>query len=138
SVYASGVQGARSLALGDDGTVFVGTRQSGTVYALTDADDDNVAEQVGVVARGLNSPNGVAFRDGALYVAEIGRILRYDDIEAQLDAPPAPVVVHSSLPNEPHHGWKVIRFGPDGLLYVPSGAPCNVCEPAQNYGVLMR
>lgn len=138
SIYASGVQGSRSLALGDAGTVFVGTRQAGVVYALTDADGDNAAEQVRVIARGLNSPNGVAFRDGALYVAEIGRILRYDDIEAQLDTPPQPVVVHNALPNEPHHGWKFIRFGPDGLLYVPSGTPCNICEPTGPYGVLMR
>jgi glucose/arabinose dehydrogenase len=138
SVYASGLPNARMLALGDNGTVFVGTRQAGNVYALTDADGDGVAEQTRTLLRGLNSPNGVAFLDGALYVAEIGRILRYDDIEAQLDAPPQPLVVNGSLPNEPHHGWKTIHFGPDGALYIPSGAPCNVCETTGPYGVLMR
>ena len=138
SLYASGVQNARMMALGDNGTVFVGSRQVGQVYALTDADGDNVADQVRVILRGLNSPNGVAFRDGALYVAEVGRILRYDNIEAQLDAPPERVVVHADLPDEPHHGWKTIHFGPDGLLYIPSGAPCNVCETTGPYGVLMR
>ena len=80
------------------------------------------------IASGLRSPNGVAFRDGALYVAEISRVLRFDNIEAQLRSPPAPVVVNASFPDKSHHGWKFIRFGPDGKLYVPVGAPCNVCE----------
>ena len=80
------------------------------------------------IASGLSSPNGVAFRDGALYVAEISRVLRFDNIEARLKNPPAPVVVNDSFPDKSHHGWKFIRFGPDGKLYVPVGAPCNVCE----------
>jgi glucose/arabinose dehydrogenase len=70
----------------------------------------------------------VAFREGALYVAEINRVLRYDGIEARLSDPPKPVVVNDGFPRDEHHGWKFIRFGPDGMLYVPVGAPCNVCE----------
>jgi glucose/arabinose dehydrogenase len=126
-VYADKVDNARSLALGEKGTVFVGTR-SDSVYALVDSDHDGKAHQVITIADGLNAPNGVAFRDGALYVAEINRILRFDNIEANLKNPPKPVVVFDKLPREGHHGWKFIAFGPDGWLYVPVGAPCNVCE----------
>jgi glucose/arabinose dehydrogenase len=127
-VYAEKVENARSLALGDNGTVFVGTR-SDAVYALVDSNRDGKADQVIQLARGLNAPNGVAFRDGALYVAEISRILRFDNIEATLKSPAKPVVVFDKLPKEGHHGWKFIAFGPDGWLYVPVGAPCNICEP---------
>ncbi len=138
-VYADGVTNARSLALGDKGTVFVGTRSEGDVYALVDEDRDGRAERKYTIATGLNSPNGVAFRDGALYVAEISRILRYDDIEAQLRNPPKPVVVSDRFPDDRHHGWKFIAFGPDGKLYVPVGAPCNICEPdPDRYAVIMR
>jgi glucose/arabinose dehydrogenase len=126
-LYAE-VENARSLALGDKGTVFVGTRTD-TVYALVDSNRDGKVDQVITVAQGLNAPNGVAFREGALYVAEINRILRFDNIEANLAKPPAPVVVFDKLPRETHHGWKFIAFGPDGWLYVPVGAPCNICEP---------
>lgn len=126
-VYADQVQGARSLAIGDKGTVFVGTR-SDSVYALVDSNRDGKADEIVTIARGLNAPNGVAFRNGALYVAEINRILRFDDIEARLRNPPKPVVVFDKLPREGHHGWKFIAFGPDGQLYVPVGAPCNICD----------
>lgn len=126
SVYARDLPNARSMALGPAGTLFVGTRTD-RVYALVDRDRDGRAEGSFVIARGLHSPNGVAVRNGALYVAEISRILRYDDIEAHLTAPPKPVVVYGGFPSEEHHGWKVIHFGPDGKLYAPVGAPCNVC-----------
>ncbi len=126
-VYADNIRNARSLALGDKGTVFVGTR-SDSVYALVDSNRDGKVEEVISIAEGLNAPNGVAFRDGALYVAEISRILRFDDIEANLKKPPKPVVVFDKLPRDGHHGWKFIAFGPDGWLYVPVGAPCNICE----------
>jgi glucose/arabinose dehydrogenase len=127
-VYADKVENARSLALGDKGTVFVGTRSEGSVYALVDSNRDGRADEVVTIAEGLNAPNGVAFRDGALYVAEISRILRFDNIEANLKNPPIPVVVFDKLPKDGHHGWKFIAFGPDGWLYVPVGAPCNICE----------
>ncbi len=139
SIYADAVPNARSLALGKNGTVFVGSRDGSEVYALVDKNADQKADEVITVASGLTAPNGVAFRDGALYVAEISRILRYDDIETNLNNPPKPVVVTDKLPREGHHGWKTIAFGPDGWLYVPVGAPCNVCEADPNrYAAIFR
>ena len=126
-LYAENVPNARSLALGPGGTVFVGSRQAGKVYALVDADGDQRAERVRIIAENLNSPNGVALRGGALFVAEMHRVLRFDDIENRLENPPAPVVVSDQFPDETHHGWKYIAFGPDDRLYVPVGAPCNNC-----------
>lgn len=137
--YAQNVPNARSLALGSNGAVFVGSRSAGNVYALVDRNGDQQADQVITVASGLDSPNGVAFKDNALYVAEIQRILRFDDIEAHLDNPPAPVVITQAYPPAALHGWKYLRFGPDGYLYVPVGAPCNVCEIGDElYGTITR
>jgi glucose/arabinose dehydrogenase len=130
SVFSDGVPGARELARGADGTIFVGTRTTGTVFAVRDDDEDGAADRVFAIATGLNSPNGVAFREGSLYVAEIHRILRFDEIETHLAQPPEPVIVRDDLPTEGWHGWKFIAFGPDDRLYVPIGAPCNVCEVA--------
>lgn len=126
SHFAKDVPYARSMARGPKGTIFVGTRRGDSVYALTDADGDGVAEKRRTIVSGLNMPNGVAVHDGALYVAEVHRILRFDKIEARLDSPPKPTVI-AEYPKDKHHGWKFIRFGPDGKLYVPVGAPCNVC-----------
>ncbi len=137
-VYAEGVTGARSMSLSPDGTLFVGTRPSGRVYALRDEDGDHKAERVIILARGLNNPNGVAFKDGDLYIAEISRILRYRNIEAQLDNPPQPEIVNNAFPTNRSHGWKFIRFGPDGLLYVPVGAPCNICARGDPYASIGR
>lgn len=128
SVYAKGVENARQLALGDGGTVFAGSRSAGKVYALVDNDGDHVAEHVYVIDDDLRLPTGLEFRDGSLYVGALGRILRYDDIETLLAQPPEPHLVTDSFPSETHHGWKYLRFGPDGYLYVPVGAPCNVCD----------
>jgi len=139
SLYAEKVEGARSLALGDSGTVFVGTRSEGKVYALKDTDADFRADSIYVIASGLNMPNGVALRKGALYVAEVSRILRFDDIENHLPNPPKPVVVNDKYPSDMSHGWKFIAFGPDGKLYVPVGAPCNICEqPKDIYASITR
>lgn len=138
SIYASDVPGARSMAVGPNGTLFVGTRV-GKVYAIVDRNQNNRADEVITVARGLRMPNGVAFRGGALYVGEVSRVLRYDNIEARLSNPPTPVVVNDTFPGDRHHGWKFIRFGPDGQLYVPVGAPCNVCERSDgHYALIMR
>ena len=127
-VYATGVQNARQMALGANGTLFVGSRTTGKVHAVVDRDKDNKADQVYTIASGLRMPSGLAFRDGALYVAEVNRIIRFDGIESKLESPPHPAVVNDKLPTEDHHGWKYLGFGPDGWLYVPVGAPCNVCE----------
>ena len=127
-VYAADVPNARQMALSPNGTLFVSTRRAGNVYAVLDDDGDQSADRVLTLDDGLNMPNGVAFRDGALYVAEVNRVLRYDDIEANLETPPEPVVVNDAFPSDRAHGWKFIAFGPDGRLYVPVGAPCNICD----------
>lgn len=116
------------MALSPNGTLFVGTRDEGSVYALRDEDGDFKIDKKYVLARGLKMPNGVAFRDGDLYVAEVSRILKFQGIENRLTNPPQPVVVYDQYPTKTHHGWKYIAFGPDGKLYVPVGAPCNICE----------
>lgn len=128
SIYTSGVPNARSMVMSPDGILFVGTRQAGKVYAVLDENSDSKADRVITIAEDLEMPNGVAFRDGSLYVAEVSRILRYDHIEERLENPPKPVVINDNYPTEGHHGWKYIDFGPDGKLYVPVGAPCNICE----------
>ncbi len=137
TLYAE-VPGARSMTLSPAGTLFVGTREEGKVYAVRDRDHDGRADEVVVIASGLNMPNGVAFRDGALYVAEISRVLRFDDVEAKLAAARR-TVVNDSYPKDAHHGWKFIAFGPDGLLYVPVGMPCNICKKDdRRYGSITR
>jgi glucose/arabinose dehydrogenase len=135
-VYADNVAGARSMALGTGGTLFVGTR-TGSLFAIGGNPGGSGKPKVRVLSDKLNLPNGVAFRDGALYVAEVNRILRYDAIESTLDNPPQPRVVRDDLPRDRHHGWRYIAFGPDGKLYVPIGAPCNVCNEPK-YGVITR
>ena len=127
-VFADDVENARQMVRGDKGTLFVGSRSAGKVYAVVDMDNDHIADKVYTVDTGLKLPSGVAFKDGDLYVGAINQILRYDDIEENLNDMPEPVVVRDDLPSEEHHGWKFIRFGPDGDLYVPVGAPCNVCD----------
>ena len=123
------VPAARSLALGARGTLFVGSRSGGSVHAVLPGG------QVVAVADGLSMPNGVAFGDGALYIAEVGRIYRIEDIEKDFSSIRKPQLVFDKLPGDAHHGWKFIRFGPDGRLYVPIGAPCNVCD-RDGYGLI--
>ncbi|HXE00077.1 MAG TPA: PQQ-dependent sugar dehydrogenase [Candidatus Acidoferrum sp.] len=130
AVYAAEVPNARQMALGSNGIVFVGSRSEGKVYAVVDRDGDHRVGAVHVLARGLNNPSGVAFRDGVLYVAAVSRILRFPDVARDLTRPPGPEVVSDAYPADAHHGWKFIAFGPDGRLYVPVGAPCNVCAPS--------
>lgn len=136
-LYAADVPGARSLCLAPDGTVFVGTRSQGRVYALRDTDGDGVVEETLVVLEGLETPNGVAFADNDLYVAEIERVLRYPDILDRLSNPPPAKVFYDGLPDDKRHGWKYIAFGPNGRLYIPVGAPCNICDPDEPYCCLL-
>ena len=138
SVYADNVGNAREMALGPRGTVFVGS-WTGKVYAVVDRDGDHKADRVLTIASGLDQPNGVAIRNGALYVATKSKILRFDDIERHLDTPPAPVVVRDSLPNpNVGHTWKFIAFGPDNLLYMSVGSPCNVCLAPPMTAAILR
>ena len=139
SVYASNVDNARSMALGPRGTLFVGSQRAGKVYAVVDSDNDHKADRVLTIASSLDQPNGIAMRNGALYVATASRLLRFDDVEQHLDAPPKPVVVRDSLPNPRQgHTWKFIAFGPDGLLYMSVGSTCNVCLPATQTASILR
>jgi len=139
TVYADNVPNARGMTRGKDGTLFVGTRDKGAVYAVIDKDGDQRADAVMPIARGLRMPVGVAFRNGSLYVSAIDRILRYDEIEQRLTNPPPPVTITDGFPKETHHGWKFIAFGPEGKLYVPVGAPCNICEPdPDRYALIAR
>jgi len=134
-VFAT-VPNAREMALGDNGTLFVGSMDAGNVYAVRI--HDNKAAEVLTISSGLKLPVGVAFRNGSLYVSAINRILRFDHIETNLAHPPPPALVTEAFPAETHHGWKFIAFGPHGKLYVPVGAPCNNCEPDAAHGNISR
>lgn len=128
SIFADSVVNARSLSYSPSGTLFVSTRSEGNVYALKDTDGDYIADKRYTILKGGNMPNGVAFKDGDLYIAEVNRILKISDIESKLNNPDSPEIVYDKYPTDKHHGWKYIAFGPDGKLYVPVGAPCNICE----------
>ena len=127
SVFAE-VDNARSMTLSPSGTLYVGNRKGDKVYAVRDSDNDNIADEKFIIAEGLDMPNGVAFKDGDLYVAENSRIIKFTNIESQLANPPAYELIYDKYPTDDSHGWKYIAFGPDGKLYVPVGAPCNICN----------
>ena len=135
SLWAHGINNARAMVWGDNGTLFVSSRVAGNVYAVVDR---NGRREVKVIAKGLNLPNGVAFKDGTLYVAEVSRITKMPGIEAKLDSPPAPEVVYDILPRDLPHGWKYLAFGPDGKLYFNIGAPCNICVPPDTHANISR
>ncbi|HET9819022.1 MAG TPA: PQQ-dependent sugar dehydrogenase [Rhodanobacteraceae bacterium] len=138
SIFSDQVPDARAMTLGTGDTVFVGSMREGKVYALTGMDANGHPRHVYVIAKDLQLPAGVAFHDGALYVSAVSRILKYPDIEAHLADPPQPVVVTDKLPAKTHHGWRFIAFGPDGKLYVPIGAPCNICNPGKDFAKIIR
>ncbi len=119
-LFASGLSNARTMVRGKQGTIFVGTRSAGKVYAIKDS-------KVYIIAQNLNMPNGIAFHNNALYIASVDRILRLDNIEQNLAKPPQAIIIRNNLPKARHHGWRFIAFGSDGRLYISIGAPCNVC-----------
>jgi glucose/arabinose dehydrogenase len=130
SLWASGLPNARVMTWGDKGTLFVSSRVAGNVYAVLDRGG---SREVKTIAKGLNLPNGIAFKNGALYIAEIHRITKMEGIEDKLDAPPAMTPVYETLPKDAPHGWKYLAFGPDGKLYFNIGAPCNICIPPDTH-----
>jgi len=135
-VYASGVENARSMTISPSGTVFVGNRKADNVFALIDSDKDGKVDKKYLITDKLtNMPNGVVFHNGNLYVAEVNKIWLFEDVEKNLqkiDAvgyyPEEPILISDKFPSDKHHGWKYISIGPDNKLYVPVGAPCNICE----------
>jgi len=134
-VWATGMPGARAMARGDSGKIYIGTRGIGRVYELTDGGGQRTSR---VVVDKLTQPSGVAFRNGSLYVMAIDKVLRFDGIEGNPNAAPVDMTAAFKLPKEQHHNWKYIAFGPDGKLYVPFGAPCNICEPPAEYAQIRR
>jgi len=134
-VYAAGMANARSMALGDKGTVFVGSRLLDKVYAIVNKDGKRTAK---VIASGLYRPNGVAFKDGTLYIAELSKVSKIEKIEDNLDNPPKPVVIYDKLPKDEAHGWKFIAIGPDNKLYVPVGQPGNNVLHDDAHGQIRR
>lgn len=136
-VWATGMVGGRAMAISDSGKkIYMGTRGIGRVYEVTDAGDKRT---VRVLVDKLTQPSGVAFQDGSLYVMAIDKVLRYDGIEAKPDVQPVDMTKAFNLPPEQHHNWKYLAFGPDKKLYVPFGAPCNICEPpTKEYAQIRR
>jgi len=135
-LWASGLPGGRAMALSEDGKkVYLGTRAIGRVYEVTDAGDKRT---VRTVVDKLTQPAGVAYKDGALYVFAIDKVLKYDGIAGNPNAQPQDLTEKFDLPKEQHHNWKYVAFGPDGKLYVPFGAPCNICEPPKEYAQIRR
>ncbi|SFV14250.1 Glucose / Sorbosone dehydrogenase [Methylobacterium sp. UNCCL125] len=137
-VYASGLANAREMTQAPDGTLYVGTRTVGKVYAVLPKADGDGKREVKTIASGLHRPNGVAYHDGALYVAELSKIWRYDDIANHLDGAAKPTLVYDDLPKDEAHGWKFIAIGPDNKLYVPVGAPGNIVMPPDTHAQIRR
>lgn len=137
-IAAPDVPNARSMSLSDNGVLYVGTRKDGRVWGLRDGDGDGVFDQRWRIDKGLEMPNGVAWRGGHLYVVTNEKVLRYDDIDDKLTKPPKPTVVFDGLPDGRHHGWRYAAFGPDGWLYIALGARCNVCEETGLAGQIVR
>ena len=134
-VYASGIANARSLRLGDKGTIFVSNRTLDKIYAIV---DKGGKREVKIIAKDLYRPNGIALHNGTLYIAELSQISKIDQIEDHLDNPPKPTVIYSDLPKDEPHGWKYLTVGPDNKLYFNVGAPCNICIPPPTHAQIRR
>jgi glucose/arabinose dehydrogenase len=136
-LWATGIPGGREIAEGDNGKFYVGTRGIGRVYEVTDKGNERTSR---VVIDKLNQPSGVAYKDGTLFVASTDKVLRFDGISSKPDVAPVDVTAAFQLPAEHvHHNWKYLRFGPDGKLYMPVGAPCNICEvKAADFATIRR
>lgn len=134
-VYASGIPNARSLRLGDKGTVFVSNRTLDKIYAIV---EKNGKREVKVIAKDLYRPNGIALHDGTLYIAELSQISKIEKIEDNLDNTPKPTVIYNDLPKDEPHGWKYLTVGPDNKLYFNVGAPCNICLPPPTHAQIRR
>jgi glucose/arabinose dehydrogenase len=134
-VYASGIANARSLRVGKRGTVFVGSARTDKVHAIV---DDEGRRRVKVLASGLHRPNGLAFHDGTLFIAEVSKISKIDNVEEKLDDPPTPTMIYDGLPKDEAHGARFIAVGPDGKLYISVGQPCNNCVPPAGQGEIRR
>ena len=138
-LFATDIINARSLARGPKGVFFVGSRGEGSVYAVVDEDGDWKADTTYILASDLNMPNGVAYKDGDLYIAEVSRVSVMRNIAENLETPPNMETINDYFPTDKHHGWKYIAFGPDDKLYVPVGAPCNIClKNNEQYASIMR
>jgi glucose/arabinose dehydrogenase len=134
-LYAAGVDNARTLRQGDNGTVFVSSRIKDKIHAIV---DKNGKREVKVIASGLHRPNGIVLHNGMLYIAELSQISKIENIESNLDNPPKPTVIFSDLPKEEAHGWKFLTVGPDNKLYFQVGAPCNICMPSERHATIYR
>lgn len=134
-VYAAGIPNARTLRLGDKGTVFVSSRLQDKVHAIVTKDGKR---EVKVIASGLHRPNGIALHKGTLYIAELSQISKIENIEDTLDNPAKPTVILDGLPKDEPHGWKYLTVGPDENLYFQVGAPCNICVPSERHTKIYR
>ena len=137
-LWAHGINNARVMVWGEKGTLFVSSRVAGNVYAVTDQGGQRTTK---VIAKGLNLPNGIAFKDGTLYIAEVHRITKIEGVEGKLgsaDLTGEMKVVYETLPKDLPHGWKYLAFGPDGKLYFNIGAPCNICIPPDTHANISR
>jgi glucose/arabinose dehydrogenase len=134
-LWAHGMPGVRMMTRGDKGTIYAGTRTIGRVYEIKDSGKERTHR---ILAEKLVQPNGVAFRDGSLYIAAIDKVYRYDGIENNPNVKPVDLSAAFKLPPLVHHNWKFLAFGPDKKLYVPIGAPCNICEPTADYAQIRR